>query len=222
MIASAEGFTLGLAYDGKGTLYMCDLKHAAVFKLDMSTRILQLFADGDEEGNKINIPNFPVIDSENGCLYVSDSHHPEKEGPGIWRFDLASGQGEMWYNGPIRFANGLVFSTGRDAIYVAETFARRISKIPILADGRPGDKQIVTQVDALPDGLALDLQGRLYISCYEPSLIYRWSESSGLDLLYYDPDAHTLCHPTNCALQGNDLYTANLGRWHISKIHDVL
>jgi hypothetical protein len=37
-------------------------------------------------------------------------------------------------------------------------------------------------------------------------------------LLYDDPDAHMLCHPTNCAFRGTTLLTANLGRWHITQI----
>ena len=58
----------------------------------------------------------------------------------------------------------------------------------------------------------------MFISCYEPSRIYRWREDSGLELLIEDPAATTLAHPTNIAFKGNKLYTANLGRWHITEI----
>ena len=33
-----------------------------------------------------------------------------------------------------------------------------------------------------------------------------------------DPTAHLLAHPTNVAFSGAALYTANLGRWHITRI----
>jgi hypothetical protein len=52
-------------------------------------------------------------------------------------------------------------------------------------------------------------------------LLYRWCDDQGLELLYYDEEAHMLCHPTNCAFRGNDLFTANLGRWHITRIRDA-
>ena len=37
-----------------------------------------------------------------------------------------------------------------------------------------------------------------------------------LELLIDDPEAHTLCHPTNVAF-GTDLFNSNLGRWHITR-----
>ena len=33
-----------------------------------------------------------------------------------------------------------------------------------------------------------------------------------------DPTAHLFAHPTNIAFDGATLYTANLGRWHITSI----
>ncbi|RAP74295.1 gluconolaconase [Paenibacillus montanisoli] len=214
-IATTSGFVLGIAFDSAGQLYICDLKHAAVFKLSADRQELVRFAGGD---GSIRIPNFPVVDEKRGRLYVSDSYDSNEAGPGIWSFDLQTGEGELWYREPMRFANGMALAADGSCLYVAETFGRQISRIPILADGRPGEKELVVRVDALPDGLALDGDGRLYISCYEPSMIYRHSQEGGLELLYYDPEAHTLCHPTNCAVRGQDVYTANLGRWHITKI----
>ena len=37
-------------------------------------------------------------------------------------------------------------------------------------------------------------------------------------MLIEDPAATTLAHPTNVAFKGDKLYTANLGRWHITEI----
>lgn len=222
LIASTGGFALGLAFDANGYLYVCDLKHSAVFRLNPHNNELIRFADGDRKGNSIKIPNVPVVDDRNDWLYVSDSFHPQQSGPGIWRFDLATGKGELWYAEPLCFANGLALSHEHNCLYVAETFDRQISRIPLQPDGSPGEKEVVTKVDALPDGVTLDRNGIIYIACYEPSLIYRWSEKAGVELLYYDPEASVLCHPTNCAFHGNDLYTSNLGRWHITKIKDVI
>lgn len=220
--ATSQGFTLGMVFDREGNLYACDLRHQAVYRFDRKTGEFARFADGDGQGLTMRIPNVPVIDEANRYLYVSDSYDAQKEGPGIWRFDLNTGKGCMWYDQPLRFANGLALAPEGHELFVAETFARKISRIPILEDGTAGRKATVVDVDALPDGLTFDVYGRLYICCYEPSLIYRWSGTAGLELLYYDTEAHTLCHPTNCAFRGNDLLTSNLGRWHITRITDVL
>ena len=58
----------------------------------------------------MRIPNFPVVDGSRNCLYVSDSYDPKEQGPGIWRFDLESGEGGLWYDRAMTFANGMSLS----------------------------------------------------------------------------------------------------------------
>jgi gluconolactonase len=216
-IAATGGFTLGIAFGPGGELYTCDLAHKIVYRLDPNTKQLARFAGGPD--NPIQTPNYPVVDAQRNCLYVSDSHSLDTPGPRIWRFDLTSGAGGPWYDAPLNFANGLALSSDRNWLYVVETFGHRISRIPIAADGSAGAAELfVDNIDRLPDGLAFDVQGNLYISCYEPSRLYRATPTGELQLLIDDPDAHTFCHPTNCAFRGPDLFTANLGRWHITRI----
>lgn len=218
LIASTGGFILGLAFDAHDVLYACDLKHAAVFRLDSESGKLELFAHGNEN-YRMRIPNFPVVDARRNCLYVSDSYGFGIPGPGIWRFDLNSGRGELWYNQPLMFANGMALSPDRNSLYVVESFARRVIRIPILPDGTPGTPEIfVENLHRVPDGLAFDVKGNLYVSCYEPSRIYRVSPEGKIDLLLEDPDAHILCHPTNIAFRGTELFIANFGRWHITRV----
>jgi len=218
LVASTEGFTLGLAFDANDNLYTCDLKHESVFRLSVSDGRLERFADGTE-ARKIRIPNFPVVDEHRNCLYVSDSYAMEEPAPGIWEFDLDTSEGDLWYDRPMTFANGMALSPEGNYLYVAETFARKVTRIPILEDGTAGESMIFVEgIERLPDGLAFDAGGNLYVSCYEPSRIYRVSPDRKIDLLLDDPEAHTLCHPTNCAFRGEELFTSNLGRWHISRI----
>jgi gluconolactonase len=217
LMASTGGFTLGLAFDGQGRLYACDLKHTAVFRFDPVTRDLAQFATGDGVQN-MRVPNVPAVDPQRNCLYVSDSYDFHAAGPGVWRFDLDTGAGSLWYDRSLRFANGLALAADRRSLYVAETFARRVSRIPIQADGSAGQAEpFLTDIPALPDGLAFDTDGRLYVTCYEPSQIYRADPDGTFTLLIDDPEAHTLCHPTNIAFRGSDLFNSNLGRWHITR-----
>jgi sugar lactone lactonase YvrE len=216
-VASSGGFTLGVALDGAGALYACDLAHSAVYRLDCASGALERFSDGD---GAMRVPNFPVVDRRRGCLYVSDSHHAARPGPGIWRIDLASGASELWYAEPLEFANGMALAPGGDALYVVETWAQRVVRVPIGADGRAGAAEpVVEGLHRVPDGLAVDVLGRLYVACYEPSRVYRCDPATGrIELLLDDPTAHVLCHPTNCAFRGTELFTANLGRWHLTRV----
>ena len=214
-VASTGGFALGLAFDGDQALFVCDLKHAAVFRLDLTTREMLRFSTPG-----ILIPNFPLVDRKRGRLLVSDSHASGKPGPGIWAYDLATGKGDLWYADAMNFANGLAMRSGEDAVYACETFSSAITRIEIAADGSAGVvSTFAKDLPGLPDGIAFDDGGNLVVGCYEPSRILRISrDGSATDVLIDDPTAHVFCHPTNVAFDGQDLFTANLGRWHITRV----
>jgi sugar lactone lactonase YvrE len=211
-VGSSGGFLLGIAFDAVGNCFACDLKHAAVFRYDAASRRFDHFADSG-----IGVPNYPVVDAVRGVLYVSDSSGDP--GPGIYRYDLATGAGGIWYAGPMRFANGMAMAPDGNGLYVVESHVPCVSYVPILADGSAGTGFVaVSGVRTVPDGLAFDADGTLYISCYEPSRIYRLRPGGALELLIEDRRATLLAHPTNIALKGSRMYAANLGRWHITEI----
>jgi sugar lactone lactonase YvrE len=214
-VGTTDGFCLGMAFDRNGHLFICDSRHAAVLRFDPRTGRLERFA-AQAGGIKLRIPNFPAFDAR-GRLYVSDSYEYKEPGPGIFRFE-PDGSGILWCRDPLNFANGLALSSDGRFLYVVETFGRAISRIPILDDGSAGPKEHVAYVGRVPDGLAFDEHGRLYVVCYEPSAVYRLSPAGESEILWIDEEAQVLCHPTNCAFWGSDLYVVNIGRCHITKL----
>jgi gluconolactonase len=214
-VAKAGGFTLGLAFLGSAALFFCDNREAVVFRLDLTSGRVDRFV-----GRSIRIPNYPAVDVARSRLFVSDSHDFAEPGPGVWAFDLATGEGELWYRGSMVFANGLALAPDGAALYVCETFARRLTRIAIEPDGRAGAATpFAVDLPGLPDGIAFDDRGYLFCGCYEPSRILRISPDGGTPEVYVeDPTAHLLAHPTNIAFDGAVLYTANLGRWHITRV----
>lgn len=214
LIGSTGGFLLGLAFDSQGRCYACDLRHAAVFRHDPTSGGFDRFAGGG-----IITPNFPVVDEARGVLYVSDSHPFGTPGGGIWRYDLATGEGGHWQREPMEFANGMALAADGSGLFVVESTAARVSFVPILADGSAGKPSPHLEgVERVPDGIALAPDGTMFVSCYEPSRIWRKRPEAPLELLIEDPMATTLCHPTNIALTGGRMITANLGRWHLTEI----
>ncbi|MBK8085324.1 MAG: SMP-30/gluconolactonase/LRE family protein [Devosia sp.] len=213
-MGTTNGFALGIAFDSAGNCYICDLKHAAVFRYDARSGAVEKFASSG-----ILVPNYPVVDEQRGALYVSDSRGNNNIGPGIFRYDLRTGEGGVWSTSPMDFANGMAMAPDGQGLYVVESDRSQVSYVPINADGSAGAARVaVSGVDNVPDGLAFAPDGTLYISCYEPSRIYRVRPGGGLETLIEDPAATVMAHPTNIALKGNTLYTANLGRWHITAI----
>ena len=214
-VADTGGFCLGMAFDAAGDLFVCDSRHGAVFRFRPDTGSLELFAK-EASGRPLRIPNFPAFDAR-GRLYVSDSYEFKEPGPGIFRF-TPDGNGELWCGEPMNFANGLAFAPDGSALYVVETFARAISRIPMTPEGQAGPKEHFASVGVVPDGLAFDGDGRLYVSCHEPSAVYRVAQDGTVETVWHDPEAIVLCHPTNCAFRGTSLFTVNLGKCHITEL----
>jgi hypothetical protein len=80
-VATTGGFCLGMAFDADGMLYVCDLHHAAVFRLDTRTGALDRFADG-AGGHRFVTPNAIAIDAR-GHLIVTDSGTPHQPRAGL-------------------------------------------------------------------------------------------------------------------------------------------
>jgi sugar lactone lactonase YvrE len=213
-IGGSGGFLLGIAFDSAGRCYACDLYHRAIFRYDPATGRFDRFADAG-----ILVPNYPVVDEARGALSVSDSRGEGNPGPGIFRFDLATGKGGVWSAEDWDFANGMCLDERGSGLYVVESFTGRVRHVAIRPDGSAAPAtDAVTGLGRVLDGLALTPDGTLYNSCYEPGRIYRRAPDGTVAVLIEDPYATVLAHPTNVALKGDRLYTANLGRWHITEI----
>ena len=214
-VATTGGFTLGIAFEADIALYACDVWNSAVFRLELASRRLARFTQPG-----IKVPNYPVVDTKRRRLLVSDSYAMDESGPGVWSYPLDGGAGFLWYNQPMELANGMALGPDGDSLYVVETWARRVTRIAFLRDGRPGAVEpFVEDLPGLPDGIAFDGAGDLFVGCYEPSRVLRVSDGGRRTEVYIeDPTSHRLSHPTNIAFDGASLYTANLGRWHITRI----
>jgi gluconolactonase len=210
-VASTGGFCLGLAFSPAGDLYVCDLKHAAVWRLAAGTDKPEMFAEG------FRVPNYPAFDAD-GRLYVSDSHGFHDPGPGIYRFD-EDGSGGPWYDASVDFANGIAVSPDGGQLYVVETFGHGVFRVPIADDGSAGEREhVATFPGVLPDGIAFAADGSLFVGCYEPSTVLRVEPTGTVACVVLDPEAHALCHPTNLAFRGTTLFLSNLGRWHVAAV----
>jgi sugar lactone lactonase YvrE len=204
---------LGLPSTVTVALFFCDNKDKTVYRLDLTSRRVARFAPPG-----IRIPNDPVVDARRCRLLVSDSHDFGNPGPGVWAYDLATGEDGLWYSQPMAFGNRMALAPLGDALFVCETFARRITRIAINESGAAaGANVFADDLPGLPDGIAFDVSGNLFVGCYEPSRILRVvPDGRKTEVNIEDATAHLFAHPTNIAFDGATLFVANLG--HVTQI----
>ena len=103
---------------------------------------------------------------------------------------------------------------------MVESNLDRVVRIAIKADGTVSAPDVYAEgLARVPDGLAFDAAGNLYVTTYASNSIYRVLTDRSVKLLCQDVENLLLCAPTNCAFGGPDfdqLYVGNLGRDHIS------
>jgi len=216
-VADGDGFTLALAFGQDGLLHYVDVARRAVMRLDPAGGEPEPLAMGSIGGHELVLPNALAFD-RTGRLYLTESHSPTEPGPGVYRID-PDGGGLLWSEGPFLFANGVAVAPDDSAVYVAETWSRRITRVPVHDDVSAGRPELVVELPGtLPDGLAFGPDERLYVACYQPSQIVRIDGDGRAEVLIRDDDAIILAHPTNIAFRGTTAFCANLGRWHITAV----
>lgn len=221
-VASTGGFNLGIAFSpGAAWLAVCDLANKCLWRLNPKTGRLRRFAD-QAGRHRIAIPNHLAF-ARDGTLYVADSGTFRKVNGKILSFNADhTGRGKVWHSGPFNFANGITIDNTNEAVYVVCTWLPGVERVAVKPDGSAGQRSVYVKLPkSLPDGLAFDARGNLYVSCYTPNRIYKIAPDRKAGVLIEDWEAHTLCNPTNVAFGGpdfRDLFTTNLGRWHITRI----
>jgi gluconolactonase len=218
-LARTGGASLGMAFGADGACYVCNRNNSIVRVQpsgDWST-----FADSIE-GRSLRVPNFPVF-APDGSLFVSGSGEWTEPTGELYRFD-PSGNGEVYHRGPLHYPNGLAIDAEGDHLYVVLTARHNVVRIR-LADGPGAAVEEVCPEGSLaymPDGLAFDAAGDMYVTSYGSDCIHRIPRGGGSpSVLVEDPFAMALNRPTNCAFGGpgfDRLFVANLGGRHLAVI----
>lgn len=217
-VATLGGFNGGIAFSPlDGALYICNPTHGLV-RVEADGRH-SVFATGTS-AHKMICPNYPVFDRR-GRLYVTDSGTWKKRNGCLLRFE-PDGCGCI-LGGPFGYANGLALSADESTLFMVESDTNRVFRFAVNGAGELAPAAVYAEfVGRLPDGLALDETGNLYVACYASDEIWRIRPSGEKTLLAWDDFGILLGRPTNLAWGSPErdmLYVANLGRTTITRAH---
>ena len=219
-VGTTGGFLLGICLDAERNVYVCDIKTCAVMCVTSNGGV-STYSEGTSQRNIIH-PNYPVFDSR-GNLYVTDSGHWKKNDGCVFRIAPGGGAAKTTVvnSSANAFPNGCCLSGDGKFFYMVLSLLPGVVRMPVNDDGTLGEaREVVKLPGTIPDGVAFDTAGNLFISCYSPDIIYKLSPAGELAVLAQDSERVTFASPTNIAFCGNDhktLVVANLARWHLSK-----
>ncbi len=153
-----------------GEHWVCDPKQAAISRFGSDGAFQGSLIQGICASLDVQSPNDLVIDTRHN-LYFTDSIRRD----GKVFFVGADGTERLVADG-IDYANGLVLSADETKLYVAESYQNRVLVIELAEPGIPKSPATVfanlpahpsgNPIGNLPDGLALDQQGRVWVAHY--------------------------------------------------------
>ncbi len=170
-VADVGGMALGLCLDGEGRVYVCLYDRRSIVRLDPASGNVEVYCDS-VEGEPLSAPNWCLF-APDGTLYVSDSCRTggELDDTPSGRLVAIPPGGEaaaIVPTPPLFYPNGMALAAD-GTLFVVESFHD-----PRVIAIRDGEVSLHARLpDTVPDGLALDEDGGLLVSCFQPNVILR-------------------------------------------------
>lgn len=215
---------LGQAVDAAGNLYCADCVAGQVLRITPQGEI-STYATGPG-GRPFLCTNYPAFDRQ-GNLCLSDSGDWSGRANGhLYQIPPGGGEARLWYPEAVDTPNAIALDAGEEHLYFVETFGNAISRIAIGPDGKAGTfERVVHMPRHIPDGIAFDSEGRLWIACHRPDAIYVFDlQSRRLELFAEDWRGEALRGPTDVAFAGprrDILLAASLDNLVIHRFDDT-
>lgn len=193
---------LGQAVDADGNLYCAHIGAGTVVRITPEGK-RSTYATGPG-GERFMCPNYPAFDRD-GNLYLSDSGDWSDQVNGhIYVIPPGGGEAKLWYPEPVDTPNAIALDAEEKFLYFVETFGSSIARIAINEDGSAGAfERVVHMPKHIPDGIALDEKGRIWIACHRPDAIYVFDlETRRIEEFAYDWRGEELRGPTDVAFAG--------------------
>ena len=214
-LAETGGFVLGVCADRSGAVYACDAGR---------NQVLRVGPDGSVDAlptGPLDNPNDCAFDAH-GNLFFTESgiYHPARRS-GRLHVITPDGVSMCVHPGPFGFANGIFVDAGESMLYMIQSTEPSVLAFRLSGSGLESlepARRVSLEPDTVPDGIALDRAGNVYVAFYAPDQIGVIRPDGSFEVLYRDFMSEWMNRPTNIALRENEIYFANLGGWHIGAV----
>jgi gluconolactonase len=196
----------GTTFDLQGRLLMCEGGNRRVTRMEEDGRIVPLAKR--YEGKRFNRPNDIVCRSDDSIYFTDPGlrvplHERELPYAGVYRI---APDGTISLFADCEYPNGLAFSPDERILYVANTrWAQYIHAFDVGPDGAMLGRRIFADMssderDGVPDGMAVDAEGRVY--CTGPGGTWVFDPDGSRLGIIRTPEV-----PANVTFGGADLRT---------------
>jgi gluconolactonase len=204
--STAPRRVLGQVVDANGNLYCAepDIPGSVVIKITPDGKE-SVYSKGPA-GEGFMSANTPAFDRF-GNMYISDTGtwSPKIDGH-IYRIPPGGGDAEVWCARPVDTPNGIALDPDETFVYYVETWGASISRIAINKDGSSGDiERVVHMPRHVPDGIAFDENGWMWIACHRPDKICVFDvETRRMEVFAEDWQGEALRGPCHVAFAGTN------------------
>lgn len=194
-----SGQSNGLGIDQNGLLVACEHQGRRVSRTQAGGAVVAVASS--YQGKKLNSPN-DVIVKKDGNLYFTDPPYggnPNELGyQGVFRVD-PGGTLSLVSSDMFR-PNGIALSPDEKTLYVTDSEQNFIRTYVVAGDGTPSGPKKFLDTSPAPDGMAVNLQGDLFISTQAGVEVFK-ADGSKLGTIKVAEQ------PANCTFGGSDAKT---------------
>jgi gluconolactonase len=159
----------GLWIDANDNIYLTGTRERQILKVAPDKKV-SVVAEKFEGNPEVSTgPNDIVVASDGAVYFTAPNGYDGSAPNGTVYRTSADGKTSM-FSGEITGPNGIVLSSDEKTLYVSHNTAPTTAKIvtwPINADGTAGPiQELITVPDCIADGMAVDQQGNVWLTCY--------------------------------------------------------
>jgi sugar lactone lactonase YvrE len=166
----------GLWIDDRDNIFVTATDERRILKVTSNKKVSTVAQGFEKDAKLAKGPNDLVV-TRNGTIYFTDPNGYYGDAPNgtVYRAD-PKGKTTV-FSDAITGPNGIILSTDEKTLYVAHNVAKSTSKIekwPLQEDGSGGTmSELATVNDCVADGMAVDREGGIWLTCYSFGAAYR-------------------------------------------------